>query len=432
MSHSVVIGSDSKQDWLGSHPHGEVARAASPEGVAAQQYPAEPGCAVSADITPSDSRKLRVCLFATHYAEYAYALAESLALHADLLVVASDENTRMEIGREFIEHGFEGQPSHLLYRTRNPLSIVRQATRLVRVVRRFKPDVLHIQEDSKDVLALALPFLTRVPVVLTIHDPKPHQGADARARARTRHGLYIAQLRRRVDVAIVHGQRLVADTREVLVDDRVTIYVVPHGPLGFRRAQQQPRAAEAGRCLFFGRIQAYKGLDTFIASIRRLRQDGLPVRGVVAGRGPALEPWRSQLEESEDFELIEHFLTAEEAVREFQRAEVVLLPYREATQSGVAAFAMGVGRPVVAFDVGALRDSIGDGRTGLLAPAGDIEAFVSAAKRVLSDAELRRRLGEGALAQGRGSFSWATIASSHIEIYRRAHVKRRTLARSNH
>jgi glycosyltransferase involved in cell wall biosynthesis len=423
-------GSSSRRDWPGRHPRDEVARATSPEGVAAQRYPAELGCPVTANPDPVDSPKLRVCLVATHFAEYGYALAESLAPHADVLVVASEENTRMEIGRDFIEKGFEGQPSHLLYRTRDPLSIVRQGIRLARAVRRFKPDVIHIQEDSKDVLAFALPFLTRVPVILTMHDPKPHQGPDTRDRTRTRHGLYIAQLRRRVDAVIVHGQRLVADAREVLTDDRVTIDVVPHGPLGQRLAQRQPHEAEVGRCLFFGRIQAYKGLETFIASIRLLRQAGLPARGVIAGTGPALEPWRSELEGSEDFELIERFLSAEEAVQEFQRAEVVLLPYREATQSGVAAFAMGVGRPVVAFDVGALRDSVDDGRTGLLAPSGDVEAFVSAATRVLSDAELRRRLGEGALAQGRGSFSWTTIASSHIAIYRRAHVKRRSLARS--
>lgn len=365
-------------------------------------------------------RQLRVCLIGTHFAEYNYALATSLAPSAQVLVIANEENTRMEIGEDFIECGFQGQRSHLFRRSRNPLVIARQAIALVRAVRRFNPDVIHVQEDSKDVLALAVPFLPRRPLVLTMHDPKPHQGADANLRRRTRHGLYIAQLRHRADAVIVHGQSLIGDAREVVGRRSVPIDVVPHGPLGQRVMLVPSKPPEPGRCLFFGRIELYKGLDTYIAAINRLIGDGLSVRGVVAGRGPALEPWRSTLENSSHFELIDRFLSPEEAVREFQRAEVVLLPYREATQSGVAAFAMGVGRPVVAFDVGAIRDSVEDGQTGVLVAPGDLDAFVASAARLLSDSELRVHLGEGALARGRGDFSWDRIAQIHLGIYRKA------------
>jgi glycosyltransferase involved in cell wall biosynthesis len=67
------------------------------------------------------------------------------------------------------------------------------------------------------------------------------------------------------------------------------------------------------------------------------------------------------------FELIEKFLTPEEVVREFSAsAAVVVMPYDNATQSGVAAYAIGVGRAVVAFDVGALHEMVQDGKTGLL------------------------------------------------------------------
>ena len=366
----------------------------------------------------ADDRSLRVCLLATHFAEYGYALAQALARRCRVFVVASEENTRMEIGRDFIAGGFGGQASHLLYRTRNPVSIARQAFALVRAVRRFAPDVIHAQEDSKDVLALALPFLPPRPLVLTMHDPKPHEGADAAAQKRTRHGLYIAQLRRRADAAIVHGQRLAGDARAALGRPAVGIHVLAHGPLGERLAGAQGAAPEPGRCLFFGRIEAYKGLDSFIAAIEGLNAAGIAARGVVAGRGSALEPYRAQLTASPHFELIDEFLSPERAVREFQRAEAVLMPYREATQSGVAAFAMGVGRPVVAFDVGALRESVRDGETGLLVPPGDLAAFVQATARVLGDAALRQRLGTGALALGRGALSWDTIADATLAVYR--------------
>lgn len=327
----------------------------------------------------------------------------------------------MEIGSDFIETGFDGQKTHLLYRTRNPISVIRQAIALVRVVRRFAPNIIHVEEDSKDVLAAALPFLPRKPLVYSMHDPAPHEGGtDERLRKRTRHGLYIAQLRHRADAVILHSSRLMADAKRSMGKRSVPMDVVPHGPLGQRSAALQRNPIEAGRCLFFGRIEAYKGLDTFIAVVQHLHQSGVPVRGVVAGRGPALEPWRSQLESSPQFELLDRFIEPEEAVKEFQRANVVLMPYREATQSGVAAFALGVGRPVVAFDVGGLSDCISDGETGILVPAGDFDAFAAATAKLIADASLARRMGEAALARSRGEGSWATIAHSHLAIYKKA------------
>ena len=371
---------------------------------------------VAANADPAG--RLRVCFLTTHYAEYGLSLAAALAQHAEVLVVASEENVRMEMGSAALAGGAGLPPPHVLYRTRSPLSIARQAWALVRAVRRFAPDVIHVQEDSKDVLALALPLLPRRPLVLTMHDPRPHAGADTAAYKRSRHAMYFAQLRRRADAMVVHGQRLVDEARQAVDGRPIPITVAPHGPLGHRGSGAPAVAAEPGRCLFFGRIQAYKGLDLFVAAIERLADAGVPVRGVVAGRGPALEPLRVKLSTDDRFELIDTFLTPQQAVQQFQRAQVVLMPYREATQSGVAAFAMGVGRPVVAFDVGALRESVIHGETGLLAPAGDLQAFVGAAEQVLTNGALARELGAGALALGRGAFSWDAIAHIHLGLYR--------------
>lgn len=366
---------------------------------------------------------MKVCVISTHFAEYGFSLAQALSDRCEVLLVAGEENARMELGSAYRDACLYGGGVQLIHRTRDPKSIARQAQELVRTVRQFAPDIIHVQEDSKDVLAAALPFLPRKPLVLTMHDPKPHAGEDSRARLRTRHGLYVAQLRRRADAALVHGNVLVNDAKEAVRGRGVTVDVIPHGPLGFRHFNPAVQP-ERGRCLFFGRIQDYKGLDTFVEVINRLHAEGLRVRGVVAGQGPALRNLKAEVKSKGYFELINRFLSAEEAVEQFERADLVLMPYREATQSGVAAFAMGIGRPVVAFNVGALSEFIRNGTTGVLAPPGDVNCFTSATAALLSDDAAKSRMRTAVFELGRGAFSWERIAQRHLAIYDRVAARR--------
>jgi len=367
-------------------------------------------------MTMKADKPLRICLIGSHFAEYVFALARAVSFHAEVLVVAQKENTVAEISADFVREGCGGLRTHFLRRTRNPLAIAVQALALVRAVRGFAPDVIHVQEDSKDILALALPFLGHVPVLLTVHDPKPHSGDDARVRRMTRHGRYIAQLRKRADAVLVHGHTMVDDARSVMERPALEAFVVPHGPLGQGVAVQDDVRREPGRCLFFGRIEAYKGLGRFIDVVELLAQRGVAVKGVVAGRGSDLERHRARLQ-SPRFELLDKFLAPEEVAREFRRADLVLMPYENATQSGVAAYAMGVGRPAVVFDVGALRELVRDAETGLVVPAGDMEALARAVQRVVEDRALNLQLSANAAALGQGELSWPQIARQSCAIY---------------
>src|SRR5512146_668340 len=75
----------------------------------------------------------------------------------------------------------------------------------------------------------------------------------------------------------------------------------------------------------------------------------------------------------------------------FRNASVVVLPYIEASQSGVVPLAYQYGKPVVATHVGGLPEAVENGRTGLVVPPRDERALASAILRLLGDAELRQR-----------------------------------------
>jgi len=166
-------------------------------------------------------------------------------------------------------------------------------------------------------------------------------------------------------------------------------------------------AADEPILLFFGLVRPYKGLADLLQALSRVRAE-LPVRLLVAGEFWEDDTVYRKLVHDLGLDDVVIFYNAyvpdEEVPAFFAAADVVVLPYRQASQSGVVALAQALGRPVIATHVGGLPGMIADGRTGLLVPPSDPEALAEAILRFY-----RERLGpiyEAALANGRESRSW--------------------------
>lgn len=364
--------------------------------------------------------RLRVALLALHFAEYAASLAKALAANHEVLLLLSERNAEAELGGVSV---LSNTP-HLTvvclpHKVSLPL-LVANIVRIAKLVRAFRPDVIHCQEDLKDYLIGALPLLPRVPFVLTVHDPRPHVGNDTRRLRWSRRRFFERWLRRKADHIVVHGRALADSAAEVMpwLDGR--IHVLPHGPLGELLGGPPRFSWEPGNCLFFGRIEEYKGLRYFVDAIRLLRQRGCAVRGVIAGRGPSLDALKPQLGGDAGFVIKEGFLSVEEVTRSFDEANVVVLPYVEATQSGVAAYALGRGRPLVVCDVGSLAEMVRPEHTGLVVPPRDVGALADAIARIVSAPALGQTMARAAASLGCGELSWMAIAAGSTSVYRSA------------
>lgn len=85
---------------------------------------------------------------------------------------------------------------------------------------------------------------------------------------------------------------------------------------------------------------------------------------------------------------------------------------------GVAALkAAAAGVPVVGFDAGGLPEAVVSGETGVLVPAGDVDALRNALARLVEDAQLRQRMGAAGRQRMQNEFSIATMADRHVELY---------------
>lgn len=282
----------------------------------------------------------------------------------------------------------------------------RRAARIRDSLRRPAPDVVHVQESiANDVRLLFAAGVKRGAYALTVHDPVRHPGDHTSWRV-VRSNRALA---RNAGLIFVHGGAL----REELIDllePRAPIVVIPHGI-----EPRQPTPLPAGSSiLFFGRISHYKGLDVLLDAMgqvwRRLPDATLTIAG--AGEIPA----HQALSDPRVDLRLGHVPDAA-VPKLIEDSVVVVLPYRQASQSGVGSLVKPFSRPMVVSAVGALPELVADG-SGLTVPAERPEPLADALVSVLTDRELAQRMGEAGARTAAREGSWDEVAERTLSAYR--------------
>ena len=137
--------------------------------------------------------------------------------------------------------------------------------------------------------------------------------------------------------------------------------------------------------LFFGYIRKYKGLDILLRAMPALLQYDEKIRLLVVGESyDDISIYTNLIKElhiEEHVKLINTFVPNEEVSKYYLSADLVILPYRSATQSGILNVAYGFGKPVLVTDVGGLAAFVDEGKTGFVVAPESPEAIVSGVKR---------------------------------------------------
>jgi glycosyltransferase involved in cell wall biosynthesis len=189
------------------------------------------------------------------------------------------------------------------------------------------------------------------------------------------------------DAWIVHARSEMHTLHALLGDVPVDYQPHPAYPLGDRelpdrtRARAQLGLADAPTLLFFGFVRHYKGLDTLLRALALLRHAHpcqLVVAGEIWGDAGAWAKLIAELDLSEQVRLENRYIAEEDIAIYFACADLVILPYRSATGSGVVKMAHSHGRPVVVTRTGALPDAVVDGVTGYVVPPEDPAALAAA------------------------------------------------------
>jgi len=139
--------------------------------------------------------------------------------------------------------------------------------------------------------------------------------------------------------------------------------------------------------LFFGYIRKYKGLDILIEAFPKIHSDIPEARLLIVGEfydKPGL--YLDQIKKlgiEDKVKVVNEFVPNEDVAKYYKVSDVVILPYRSATQSGILNVSYGFNKPVIVTDVGGLAEFVDEGKTGFVVKPDSPDAIVEGVKNFL-------------------------------------------------
>ncbi|MBL8298392.1 MAG: glycosyltransferase family 4 protein [Rhodanobacteraceae bacterium] len=284
-------------------------------------------------------------------------------------------------------------------------------------LRAFGPELIHAHWATyPSTVAWALARLLRLPFSFTCHA----------------HDIFVEDhlLRRKLsDAALAvtisqYNVRYLAPWGAAALGERLQVI---HCGVDFAELPEQIEGRMPRRIVSVGRLDPIKGFDVLVPALGQLRQRGVEFECTVIGEGPQ----RSQLEAQRAALGLEAALQLPGAQpQELVRAAIaqacvfvmpsVLTP--EGNQDGIPVAlmeAMASGAAVISTRVSGIPELIEHDVSGLLVPAGDETALADALQRLLTDADLRRRLGVAARARVKAEFDASTEAARLLTLFRK-------------
>ena len=216
----------------------------------------------------------------------------------------------------------------------------------------------------------------------------------------------------RGDGFIVHSQADRAIFQSYLPEAQIIVTPLPtYAALGGKDSVPLPVDLPTDRplLLFCGLVRPYKGLDILLEAMALLKQ---PTHLLVVGEfwQGSLATYQAQIKRlglTDCVTVINGYVPDELLAASIDRTNVVVLPYRSATQSAIVQTAFGRGKPVITTNVGGLAEAVEDGRTGLIVPSEDPPALAEAIEHYFSE-NLEVSFSEH-IREENGRFSWAHL-----------------------
>jgi D-inositol-3-phosphate glycosyltransferase len=226
------------------------------------------------------------------------------------------------------------------------------------------------------------------------------------------------------DGFVTMSRKVLADLQDLGFSKKPALYR-PH-PLYDNFGPTKPKevalaalglTAEVRYVLFFGFIRAYKGLDILLEAIADPRVAALPMKLLIAGEFyEDAAPYEALIQKHNlESRLVRatDFIPNERVADYFSAADLVVQPYKHATQSGVSQVAYHFGRPMLVTDVGGLAELIPAGVVGYVVPPTAVAIADALVDFYANDREEAFAAG---VRQERTKFSWEVMIAALKEV----------------
>lgn len=305
----------------------------------------------------------------------------------------------------------ESLPSQRLLSSINPFSYSKTA----KAINDFQPDVL--------LVAYWMPFMAfalrgvckrldkKIKIVGLVHNAMPHE--------RSWFDKPLAMLfLKRCHAFVTMSEGVKAKLQSL--DLSVPILALEHpiydhypAKIDHQQAiQQLGLSQEKKTLLFFGLIRSYKGLDLLIEAMGLLDDNyQLIIAGECYGPFSSYQQLIDLSKHKDNIKILEHYIPDEMVSLLFSASDVLVLPYRAATQSGVVAVAYQLETPIIATNVGSLGSSICNSKTGVVVADVDATAIAKGIEEFFADADYNTKY-EEQLEKEKARLSWSSFTNA--------------------
>lgn len=283
--------------------------------------------------------------------------------------------------KDYSNKSFQIEDAQYWLNTANPFNIISTARR----IRQWKPDVVVLQwwhPYFAPCYYLLARFLKHIPILFTCHNVFPHE--------RFPMDQFLSRMvLRRGSGYIVQSHLDEADLLTVKPDAKHI--VTPHPTYNAFKMQNMSREearellqvdVRTPMLLFFGFVREYKGLGYLLDAMGEIKEQMPETQlWVVGDFGEDKDKYLEQIQNNgieDQVVLVEGYIPDREVEKYFAAADLVVLPYISATQSGIVQIAYGFEKPVVVTDAGGLPDVVQDHRTGYVVPKENADAIAKA------------------------------------------------------
>lgn len=358
---------------------------------------------------------MKIVNIAMHFSEYVISLSSGFdKFYDEVINVLSRDNYKNEIDNpSTLEYGVKLITP---FSIRKPINLIKSAWNLLCIVKKEKADVYHFQETGHECLFFVLCWLvwTKKYFYLTVHDPKPHVGVDSKIKIQNK--IIRFMLRKYAAGYLVHGelQKNILKEKENIHSKK--IISIPHVAMRVQNAIKYNW--ESRNILFMGRIEEYKGLKILCMALDIMQKNNIDFSVTIAGRGSDLDKNIDSINKINRVKIINRYLSSMEIDELLRKSNVVVLPYIEGTQSGIAAMAIGHGRPIVATNVGSLGEIVLNHMNGLIVEANNPEELAEAITYIINNSDVARAYGQCSHLFAESKFSAKSCVIQIKELYK--------------
>jgi len=240
--------------------------------------------------------------------------------------------------------------------------------------------------------------------VLFLHDPIPHSGEPKKRLKNQKHQVSL------MDDTVLLSKKFIPTVEKEYGVSASAIHYMPLGAMDYSNGNHvEPVKFDENsgiHFLFFGRIQEYKGIDILLKAFSKIKKMYPDTTLTIAGNGD-FSVYEQLISGTE--EILNRYIDDSEISGLFSETNtVVVLPYADATQSGVIPIASQYGNPVIASKTGGLVEQLDDGNLGIFVDSGNIDSLLAGMERAITD---RKALKEqsNAMIKYHDSLDWNVI-----------------------